>query len=535
MFAETRKSRRAFVPWYEWWCNKTMASLSVVRLARLALAASVSIGHATASHAAPALTAASSAELQQLLRLQVGKLPASFNSHELPRVALNTYDRLLLWNEIGLDSTAIDHTPVQPGDGAHRVFGEQLGPPRASRAMAIINIATFEAVNAVFQKYHSYTGLPPVHGEVSLDYAIARASHDAQVWLYPSQQPRLDALFAADIAHIKGSEQALTAGNAMGIAAAQSITTLRTNDGSQIPEPQVGVNYFPKTGPGFWSPDPITQTKTALGAFWNQVKPFVMTGASQFRVPPPPSLTSAQYTDSFLLTEQLGGDPMHGTETTRDARETLMGIYWTYDGTPGLCAPPRLYNQIARTLAFQQGIDRVEDAARYLALVNTAMADAAIAAWDSKYFYQFWRPVTAIRDPLSTGNPYTKPDPSWYPLGAQATNTHGPNFTPPFPSYPSGHATFGGAVFQIFRHYWTDKTPFTFTSDEFNGKNYNIYGQLMPLHPLSYKSFKDAEYDNAESRIWIGVHWQFDANAGILQGNQVADYVYANAFQPMDR
>ena len=498
-----------------------------------ALAATIGLAIITSpALAAPALSAASSAELQQLLRVQVGKLPVDFSHATLPRNPVSTFDRLFLWNEIALDSTAIDHTPIQPAEGKIRVFGEQLGPARSARAMAIINIAAFEAVNAVYQTYKSYTGLAPVHGDVSVDYAIARASHDAQVWLYPSQQKRLDALFAADIAHIHGNPGALAAGNTMGIAAAQSIIVLRTNDGSQIPEPQVGVNYFPMVGPGYWSPDPITKAKTALGAFWNQVKPFVITTASQFRVTPPPALTSPQYTASFLLTNGLGGDPLNGTPTLRTASETLMGIYWTYDGTPGLCAPPRLYNQVARTLALQQGLSNVADAARFLALTNTAMADAALAAWDSKYFYQFWRPVTAIRNAASGGNPLTHQNPTWYPLGAQATNTHGPNFTPPFPAYPSGHAVFGGALFQIFRHYWPDATPFTFTSDEFNGKNRDIHGNILPLHPLSYKSFTDAEYDNAESRIWIGVHWQFDATAGITQGNQVGDYVFANAFQP---
>ena len=479
----------------------------------------------------PALSRANSAEMQALLATQAGKLPVAFSDRTLPRVAVNTYDRLFLWNEIALDTTAIDHTP--PPTGELRVFGEQFGPARTSRAMAIVHIAMFEAVNCIYPNYKSYTGLAPVQGEVSADYAIARAAHDALVWLYPSQAPRLDALLAADVRAMAGAPAALKAGNALGAAAAQSIVALRTNDGSQTPDPRVGVNYFPKLGPGYWSPDPVTGSKLALGAYWGQVTPFVMSAGGQFRPPPPPSLTSQEYTKAFRMTARLGGDPMNGTPTDRTARETLMGIFWTYDGTPSLCAPARLYNQVARTLAFQQGLNTVEDAARFLALVNTALADAGISAWDSKWYYQFWRPVTAIRNAAETGNPKTPQNPTWYPLGGQATNTHGPNFTPPFPSYPSGHAVFGGALFETFRHYWPDSTPFTFTSDEFNGKNRNIYGQIQKLHPLSYSSFTDAEYDNAESRIWIGVHWQFDADIGIAQGRQVADYVFANAFQPV--
>ncbi len=484
---------------------------------------------ATPLRAAPALSAAGSAEMQALLGVQIGKLPVDFDDRAPPRVPVSPYDRLFMWNEIGLDTTAIDHTPPR-GEHHFHVFGEQFGPARSARAMAIVNIAAFEAVNAITHTYTSYTGLAPVSGDVSMDFAIARASHDAQVWLYPSQVRRLDAILHEDVKTIHGSPQALKAGDALGRAAAQSIIVLRTNDGSQLAEPVVGVEFFPKQGPGYWSPDPVSHVKIALGAYWHFVKPFVIQSSSQFRAPVPPALTSDEYTQAFLRTDELGGDPKNGTPTKRDGHQTLMGIYWTYDGTPALCAPPRLYNQVARTLAFQQGLGRVDDAARYMALVNTAMADAALSAWDSKWYYQFWRPVTAIRAADTDGNPKTKQDPTWYPLGAQATNTKGPNFTPPFPAYPSGHAVIGGALFETMRHYWPDKTPFTFTSDEYNGKNRNIYGRILPLHPLSYHSFSDAEYDNAESRIYIGVHWQFDADQGIKMGNAVADYVYAHAF-----
>jgi hypothetical protein len=118
-------------------------------------------------------------------------------------------------------------------------------------------------------------------------------------------------------------------------------------------------------------------------------------------------------------------------------------------------------------------------------------------------------------------------------LGGQATNTSGPNFTPPFPAYPSGHATFGGGVFEVLRSYFKDNTSFVFVSDEFNGKNYSDTGQLQPLEPVNYRSLSTAEYDNAESRIYIGVHWQFDADVGIQVGHEVADYVLSHAFQPV--
>ena len=168
-----------------------------------------------------------------------------------------------------------------------------------------------------------------------------------------------------------------------------------------------------------------------------------------------------------------------------------------------------------------------------LAMINTAMADAAIAARETKWHYQFWRPVVAIRSLDQDGNSDVEPDPNWYPLGAQATNTRGPNFTPPFPAYVSGHAALGGALFQVLRHYYPDKTPFVFISDEWNGINKDSDGKTRPLRPLRFDSLTEAEDRNAESRIYLGIHWQFDADEGIVQGNHVADWVWGHAFRPI--
>ena len=168
-----------------------------------------------------------------------------------------------------------------------------------------------------------------------------------------------------------------------------------------------------------------------------------------------------------------------------------------------------------------------------MALINMAMADAAISAWETKWHYQYWRPVTAIRSTDQKGNPDVAPDPGWYPLGAQATNTRGPNFTPPFPSYVSGHSTIGGALFQILRHYYPDPTPFVFVSDEWNGLNRDVDGKIRPLIPLRFKSLSEAEGRNAESRVYLGVHWQFDEDQGTIEGNHIADWVWSHAMQPV--
>jgi membrane-associated phospholipid phosphatase len=431
-----------------------------------------------------------------------------------------------------------DHTPVDPASGEDpRRFGEQLGTARTSRAMAIIHIAMFDTVNAISKKFVSYSGVASVSGDVSLNRAIAQAAHDTLIALYPFQKDRLDAIFDVDIVSIPGSQASIDAGAALGQQAAEAILSKRENDGSELPEPRVMATCSPSddtcfpanNAPGKWQIDPISGLMVALGGNWPKVKPFVMTSADQFRAPTPPSLTSDAYEQAFKDVLRLGGDPGHGTNTSRTETQTFIAKFWSYDGTPGLCAPPRLYNMITRTIALQQKMLGVPGIARLFALANTAMADAGIAAWDSKYFYQYWRPVTGIRNaalPLQR-------DPTYYPLGAQDTNTQGPDFTPPFPSYTSGHATFGGALFEILRQFWPDATPFTFISDEWNGKNKDDGGFIRPLRPASFKSFSEAEYENAESRVYMGVHWQFDADMGIKQGNSVAD-VFHHAFRPVE-
>jgi hypothetical protein len=264
-----------------------------------------------------------------------------------------------------------------------------------------------------------------------------------------------------------------------------------------------------------------------------------MTSPSQFRVPAPPALGSAQYAAAYNEVQQLGGDGVN-TPTLRNPDQTVAGIYWGYDGTPGLGTPPRLYNQIAVQIAAAQNSDVVE-LARMLALVNVALSDAGIACWESKYVYQFWRPVTGIResDPgtgptgAGDGNFLTLGDPRYSPLGAPASNLSGPNFTPPFPAYPSGHATFGSAFFQILRNvYGTDAIPFTFVSDEFNGRTRDNRGRVRPLIPRTFASLSHAEEENGQSRIYLGVHWAFDKTQGAIQGRRVANYVLGNTFLP---
>jgi hypothetical protein len=434
------------------------------------------------------------------------------------------------WNQIAIDASGLDHTPG---------IREQLGPGRASRAMAIVHIAIFDALNAVVGEYESYTGVRARPGAISLQAAISQAAHDTLAALFPSQTATFAARLAEDLGEIN-NRTAKANGIDLGKRAATAILALRAHDHSDVPEPLMGIDHITSDQPGHWRQDPISLIPIALGAHWSECTPFALASNSQFRVPPPPAMDSAAYTLAYNEVKRLGGDGV-ATPTERTPDQTHAGIFWAYDGVPNLCAPPRLYNQIAVQIADQMGSDSIETA-RLLALVNVAMADAGMAIWESKFYYDCWRPITGIResDPstgptgLGDGNPLTIGDRTWTPLGAPASNLTGPNFTPPFPAYPSGHAGFGAALFQTLRRFYgTDNIAFTFVSDEFNGITRDNNGNVRPLLPRSFSTLSEAEEENGQSRIYLGIHWSFDKTESILLGRQVGNYVFDNTFVPL--
>jgi hypothetical protein len=466
--------------------------------------------------------------------------PFSFcvsNTATLSSGASEALTALRRWTGVMLDANALDHTPAGPG--STHTFGQQLGPCRTARAMAIVEVAIFETLIAIDGGYQSYVGLPPVAGNVSRPAAIAQAGRDTLAALYPSQAGLFDSALATDLAAIP-SGSAKTAGIVLGSAAASAILAMRAADGSNHAEPLVNTEFVCSDQPGFWRQDLIVPHPLALGAHWAQVLPFVMTSASQFQAPAPPPLSGAAYADAYNEVKSLGGDGVI-TPTLRTTDQTWAGIFWGYDGMPGLGTPPRLYNKILLEIADQQGSSAMETA-RLLALANTAMADAGLAVWESKYFHQLWRPCSAIREAdagtgptgLGDGNPGTAGDPTFTPLGAPVTQLTNVNFlTPPFPAYPSGHAGFGGAVFQTLRRFYgTDVLPFAFVSDELDGVRTDVYGNPRPLVPRSFQTLSQAEEENGQSRVYLGIHWVYDKTAGITQGNSVGNWVFDHMYQP---
>src|SRR5438094_8004212 len=263
-----------------------------------------------------------------------------------PRKGLDSVRR---WNEIAINASGLDHTPVAPGE--NRVFGEQLGPCRGSRALAIVHIAMFDTVNSVVGDYQSYTGVRAPSGPLSLPAAIGQAAHDTLVALFPSQAASFDTRLAEDLGGIN-NERAKANGIDLGRRAAAAIVALRARDGSQHPEPRVGVDYITSDQPGSWRQDPISRIPLALGGHWGECAPFVLKSADQFRAPPPPHMDSPEYAAAYNEVKRLGGDGVV-TPTERTAEQTQIGIFWAYDGTPSLCAPPRLYNQLTLHIADQ--------------------------------------------------------------------------------------------------------------------------------------------------------------------------------------
>ncbi|GAA6621017.1 hypothetical protein [Scytonema sp. NUACC26] len=430
-------------------------------------------------------------------------------------------DAILFWNDIALTAVANDHT----GSPAPL---EQGGPTRTSRALAIVHVAMFDAFNSIDRSYTQYLASVSSSSSASKEAAIAQAAFATLAALYPRQLEVFTSKFNDFLASIPPGEDR-DEGINIGAEVADRILVDRRQDGSQADMP-----YIAGILPGQHRPDPLNPNQGFTTPRWGGVKPFALPSVVEFRSEAPPALNSARYTQDFNDVKANGAQ----NSTTRTADQTEIGIFWAYDGTQGIGTPPRLYNQVVRAIAVQEGNDLSENA-RLFALVNLAMADAGIQCWDTKYFYSFWRPILAVREAdagnsptgQGDGNVNTVGDPLFVPLGAP--NTNAPqgsiNFTPNFPSYTSGHATFGASLFQtLIRFYESDTISFKLISDEFNGINRDVDGSVRPMRERTYDSFTEAMLENARSRVYLGIHYQFDADEGVKAGTRIADYVFDN-------
>lgn len=465
------------------------------------------------------------------------------------RRAADTADRIKMWTEVALDANALDHTPNDDG----RATLSQGGPVRTARAFAMTQIAIFDAVNAFRDRYRPYNNFVVATDGASMDAAIAYAAHDVLIALYPEQADRINIELSSDLGQINGTSAAINQGKLVGETIAAAMLARRANDGSQVSEVQFGQGGRVASGtttffgqpvnngsgdPFNWSPDPLTPGATpgsvntlALGANWGAVTPFVLARGDQFRAPPPPVPGTRAYRAGFNEVKAIGASS-DTAGSTATAATKFIGNYWGYDGAPLLGTPPRLYMQIAIQLAQDNGVTAPVELARYLAMVSTAMGDAGVAAWDSKYFYNYWRPVTGVRRGNEDGDARTAADPAWKPVGVSVINTEDPILaTPPFPAYVSGHATFGAATFEIVRGFIPNNTRFTFVSDEYNGEGVDPFGTPRPLVPVRFRSLQQAQEENGRSRVFNGVHWTWDDTAGQNIGVSIGQYLPNHAFQ----
>ena len=443
---------------------------------------------------------------------------------------LLSVDPILEWNSVALDVNRISYSGG--------VTNDEIGPTRSSRALAIESVAMFDAYNSIHRDFTPYLVVAPNASGASDVAAVAQAAHDTLVAMYPSQQAYIDTALAQSLARVHNGA-ARARGINVGKYVAEHILAARADDGSQIPG-----QYVPDGLPGHHVADPLNPNQGFLTPAWGAVKTFGIPSADSVPVPTVPDLTSDEYTQAFDQVRALGEE----NSAVRTTDQTEIGIYWGYDVARGLGDPPRLYNQVAQVVAVQEG-NTVAQNARMFALINIAMADAGCVAWGVKYRDIFWRPVVGIRRADEDGNPDTTADPDWVPLGAPKSNPlpGETNFTPPFPAYISGHAVFGGAAFKMMADFYqTDdinfSIPFNFISDEFNGITRDVHEHIPDLilnyvrqiRPRHYDSFSQAAAENAASRIFLGIHWRFDAIQGVSAGDRIADIIFDGKLRPRE-
>jgi membrane-associated phospholipid phosphatase len=349
---------------------------------------------------------------------------------------------------------------------------------------------------------------PHVPGHASPRAAAVQAAYVVLSTVYPLQAGSLQALRDTSISAIAAAEsgKSVQAGIAWGQTVATSILAIRATDGIAPPPPPflgvMGIETSPAAA-GVWRPTPLLNASGA-GPQFATMTPWVMTRASQFRLPPPPALTSAEYTADYNESKVMG----IFTGSSRSADQTELALFWA--GNSAL-----FWNRIAAQISASRSLSLTANA-HLFALLGVAMADAAIACWDSKYRYVFWRPITAIRLGDTDGNASTDPDTAWTPwLDAL------PPGTPPHPEYPSGHSTVSGSAASILAAMFGDNSPFTLTSE------------LRP-GTRSFASFSAAVAEIADARVFGGIHFRTSCVRGNALGQAVAAFVSRHAMRSLD-
>lgn len=431
------------------------------------------------------LTACATAQFPLLIPAEPGPIAGPC----LPSVPIRSYsakveiqtDVIVLWNEVALKAIQLEKTP----------------PPIAARNLAIVHTAMYDAVNAVYRTHQPYFTSFKTAVHASPETAASVAAHCALINLYPRLIDRFDTALDESLQPIPEGESKNT-GIELGRTVAQRMLAWRSDDLRTVQRSA----YTPRSAVGLWKPTP-PDYRAALLPHWATIRPFAMKKATEFRPAAPPALTSDAFAASYREVKVLGA--VNSRVRTRD--ETEIAHFWADD--QGTVTPPGHWNRIAQTVARQRRNTLAENA-RLFAMLNVALADAAIACWDCKFTYDFWRPVTAIHEAGRVEHAALIADSEWMPLLK----------TPPFPAYSSGHSTFSGAGAAVLTNFFgTDAIRFTSTSD------------ALPGVTRSFASFSSAAKEAGMSRIYGGIHWSFDNQEGLTCGQKVGDYVSKSFFQ----
>lgn len=367
---------------------------------------------------------------------------------------------------------------------------KKLASPTHGRGLVMMHVAMFEALNAIDRRYQPYRLNLVADRNTSREAAAAMAGHDVLVALYPDQKPSLDALLEQQLAAVPDGpprERALI----LGRKAAAAILELRKDDGSSATD-----TYRPITQPGQYVP-----TAPVISADVGAWTPWVMARADQFRPAPPPALTSAAWTRDLNEIREIGGLDSR----LRSEEQTTVARFWFVTGA-------RAWNPLIAQLAMAKRMDLL-DCARLFALTSLAGMDAYIAVFEAKYHYNFWRPVTAIRNADQAGNPATPRDAGWLPLGE----------TPMHPEYPCAHCITSSAVAAVIRaSVGEDIGTLSLTS------------ATAPGVTRRWTRLDDYVNEVSNARIWAGFHYRFSTEAGQDMGRKIGELTVATQLKPLE-
>lgn len=384
------------------------------------------------------------------------------------------------------------------------VLSAGISPLATSRVASEMSAAVFDAVNGIDPEYQSLVVKPAAPKHASKSAAAIQAAYAILVKFFPAMTDSLTAQRDASIAAIHGSSpKSIQEGMSWGQTVADAVWAYRLNDGSAPPPPPfegvLGIVGSP-AAVGGWRPTP-TANAPGAGPQYASMTPWVLKRPSQFRPAPPNALTSAEYAADYNEIKVMG--VYDGSGRTDDQSELVR--FWAGNAFV-------VWDRIAAQVSAERRLSLGENA-HLFGLLHVTMADAAIACWDGKYRFVFWRPVNAIREGDADGNAATDPDPAWIPwLDVQGG-------TPPHPEYPSGHSTASGSAAAILASMFGDDTPVTATSDVRPGTR-------------SFPSFSAVTDEIADARVFGGIHFRISCVRGNALGRTVAAYVLTHAMRP---